>query len=73
MSATITQQETKAILEIVAERDLWKAEAERWRAIKIQDRGLHGKIAEMRGRMNGTYGAGRGWEAALDEMEEFLK
>jgi hypothetical protein len=47
----------------------WKQEAERWRDASA----IRAKIAEMRGQMNGTYGAGRGWEAALDEMEEFLK
>lgn len=59
--------------EIIAERDHWKTEAERWRRIKIHDCGLNAKIQEMRGQMNGTYGAGRGWEAALDEIEKFLK
>lgn len=31
---TVQQQETKAILDLVKERDFWKAEAERWRAIR---------------------------------------
>jgi len=47
----------------------WKQEAERWR----DSSAIHAKIADMRGQMNATYGAGRGWEAALDEMEDFLK
>ena len=34
MSDTLQQQETRGILEIIAERDLWKAEAERWRAVR---------------------------------------